>query len=153
MSQFRWNFASEVYFKQLNVETPLAVQNYPLSTAYIDVSAFERFGFLISVGATDSALSFQVKQDTSATETASIKNVTGALVSPTAADDNTDFLIEVDTSVLDSANGFKFVTLAAAGGTGNDYGSIIFFGWAARTKPVTQQTSFVSATHLASVVV
>lgn len=151
MSQFRWNIASEMLLKQLNVETALAVQNYPLSTAYIDVSGYERFAFIIMLGATDSVLGFQVKQDISATETASIKNVTGATVAPAATDDNTNFVIEVDTSALDTANGFKYVTLAATGGTGNDYGAILFVAWAAGTKPVVQEASFVAATHLASV--
>ncbi len=151
MSQFRFSFTKEIYFKQLNVETALAAANYPLSTAYIDVSAFERFGFLIQVGATDSVLGFQVKQDTSATETANIKNIAGAVVAPGAGDDNTDFFIEVGTDQLDTVNGFKYVTLAAIGGTGNDYASITFVGWAARDKPVTQPATFTS-THLASVV-
>lgn len=151
MSQSRFNLASEVYLKQLNVETALAAANYPLSGNYIDVSGYERFAFLIQVGATDSVLGFQVKQDTSATETASIKNITGATVAPGAGDDNTNFLIEVDCSQLDTVNGFKFVTLAATGGTGNDYASVTFLAWAAHTKPVAQEATFTS-THLASVV-
>jgi hypothetical protein len=144
MSQFRWNWYTEIYTKQLNVETALAAANYPLSGSYIDVSAFERFSILIHAGALDTACTFQVYQDTSATQTADIKVITSATRTVGTGDDNEDFIIEVGTDQLDTANGFKFVTVTVTGPTGNDYASFEFYGYAARTKPVTQPATLPS---------
>ncbi len=151
MSQFRWNWGTEIYTKQLNVETVLSDKNYPASVSYIDVSAFERVSFTIHAGIIGAdTVVCQVKQDTSATQTASIKNVTGATVSLVNGSDNTDFNIEIDTSFLDSANGFWFLTLAVSG-TGTDYAAIVFHGYAARSKPVTQPAGFPSANRVSIV--
>lgn len=136
------------YTKQLNVETALSAANYPTSTSYIDVNGFRRFAFEIHLGALDSALTFQVKQDTSATETASIKNVTGATITTGtsgAGADNYDLCIEVDAAALDTNNGFRYVTLAVSGPSGNDYACIVFKAWLGADLPVTQPATFRSA--------
>lgn len=133
------NLPEDIYLKLLNTEDALSVANYPLSTGYIDVSQFEKFGFLILAGALDSATTCQVKQDTSATETASIKNVTGAVVIVPADGDDKWYAIEVETRKLDVDNDFHYVTLAVSGPTGNDYAAILFYG-IPREMPVTQPT-------------
>jgi hypothetical protein len=126
----------------------LVAQNYPASGSYIDVSNYTHFAFMISLGAVDSALTPQVKQDTSATETASIKNISGAAESILATDDDDVFMIEVETARLDLANSFRYVTLNMAGAAGaNDYGTIHFFAWNARKMPVTQPSTFSSGNY------
>lgn len=134
------NLFEDLYWKLLNTEDAIADGNYPVSTAYIDVSGFERFGFLIAAGALDTQMVFQVKQDTSATETASIKNITGATVTIAANGDDKYYWIEVETRKLDINNSFKYVTLNQAGAAGgNDYAAILFYGVPA-IKPATQPT-------------
>ncbi len=140
-----------LYIKQLNVQTALSDANYPTSTSYIDVSQFRRFAFLVSLGSLDSAVVFQVKQDTSATETA-IKNVTGATFTAATSGvggDNYDYLIECETSALDENNSFRYVTLnVASTGGGNDYAAITFIGYDAREVPVTQPSTLPAADHI-----
>jgi hypothetical protein len=128
----------DVLIKQLNAEDALAAALYPTSTNFIDVQDFDRFAFLIAAGALDSALTLQVQQDTSATST-DLKDVDGAVVTIAATGDDKWYLIEVDTSKLDSNNGFHYVTLEVAGPAGgNDYGAILFFGFGKGSRPVTQ---------------
>jgi hypothetical protein len=125
--------------KANNFNTAIVDGNFPASTAYIDVSEFERFVFLVHAGTLNSALTLQVEQDTSATETASIKVVTGATDIVGTSDDDDVFMIEVETARLDIANGFRYVTLDVAGaGGGDDYLDIIFIGVNPRREPVTQ---------------
>jgi hypothetical protein len=129
-----------------NFNTAIADGNFPASTAYIDTTNYTHFAFKVRAGTLDSALTLQVKQDTSATETASIKNVTGATVTVGAGDDNELFLIEVETSQLDIANSFRYVTLAVSGAAGgNDYADILFEGWNARHRTVTQPATYPAA--------
>lgn len=119
--------------------TAIADGNFPASTAYIDVSNYEEFAFVVKAGSLNSALTCQVKQDTSATETAAVKNVTGAAATIGTTDDDDLFVIPVETANLDIANGFRYVTLAISGASGSDdYASVIFVGYNARHQPVTQ---------------
>ena len=121
----------------LNVETAVAAQLYPTSANFIDVSNYERFGFLIAAGALNSALTFQVQQATAANGTP--KDVTGAVTTVAATDDNKWHLIEVQTSALDANNDYRFVTLKATGAAGgDDYAAITFIGFNADSRPVTQ---------------
>lgn len=134
------NIPDDLYLKLLNTEDAIADGNYPASTAYIDVSDFERFGFLIMAGALDTQMVFQVKQDTSATETASIKNITGATVTVAANGDDKWYAIEVETRKMDLNNDFIYATLNQAGAAGgNDYAAILFYG-VPSVKPATQPT-------------
>lgn len=138
-----WNLGfklgDDVVIKQLNVEDVLTAANYPADGAYIDTVDLDRFAFLVQAGALDSVLTLQVKQDTSADETAAIKDVTGATVTIAATGDDKWYVVEVDTSALDSSNGFRYVTLNVAGAAGvNDYGAITFLGFGAGSRPVTQ---------------
>ena len=144
----RNNFYENVYKLKANAfNTAIVDGNFPASTAYIDVSEFTHFAFVVDAGTLNSALTAQVKQDTSATETGSIKNVTGATVTVGAGDDNDSFVIEVEAANLDIENGFRYVTLALSGAAGrDDYACVNFLGWNARHLPVTQPAEF--ATHV-----
>jgi len=89
-----------------------------------------------------------VKQDTSATETADIKDLTSATETIAADDDDQVFLVEFATEALDSGSNFHYVTLDVSGVAGaNDYGSVFFFGWNAKTLPVTQPSTFPATNH------
>lgn len=140
-------FSEDIYVQPANnFNTAITDGNFPASASYIDVSQFERFVFTIRAGTLDSALTCQVKQDTSATETANIKNVTGAVVVVGATDDNEIVTIEVETNHLDSNNDFRYVTLAVSGAGGaNDYLDVQFIGLNPDVKPVTQPAAYSQA--------
>jgi hypothetical protein len=140
----RNNQYENVYTEKCNeFVTAIAAGNFPASTAYIDVSNFTHFCFKIFAGTLDTALVCQVKQDTSATETASIKDVTGATLTVGTGDDNEWMIIEVEVAKLDINNNFRYVTLAVGGAAGsNDYLCIVFEGWAVRHVPVTQPAGY-----------
>lgn len=132
-------FHEENLVKMLNQEDAIAVAKYPASTAFIDVSEYESFAFLIGIGALTSELTFQVQQDTSATQTAGVKSVTDAVVVVPATGDDKWYAIEVQTNQLDKAGAFKYVTLSATGAAGaDDFGSIWFIGRHPGKAPVTQ---------------
>ena len=132
---------------QVNPETAIAdTTYYPLSGSFIDTRGFEMCTFHIQAGALDTALTFQVRQDTSATVTASVKALTDALEVVGTGDDGEDFLVEFETKKLDTANGFVFVSLYATGGSGsNDYAAIQCYLWNARDLPVTQGSNLPTA--------
>ncbi len=145
----RENVYRHVYTQVLNVETALSAANYPTSGSYIDVSAYRHCAFKIYVGAIDSATTCAVYQDTSATQTASIKALTSATVTVGTGDDNETFTIEFETNQLDVANSFKYVTLTLTGPAGsNDYACIVFEGWGAYTEPVTQPAAYPSTNYV-----
>jgi hypothetical protein len=121
----------------LNTEDAIGVQSYPASGAFIDVSGFSKFVFLIGAGALDSALTFQVQQAAAINGTP--KDVTGAVVIVAATDDDKWASVCVQCSKLDINNDYRFVTLKATGAAGgNDYAAIFFFGVDPSEKPVTQ---------------
>lgn len=113
---------------------------YPAT--YIDVTNFERFGFILQVGATDdTAVTMQLVQATSAAAAGS-KNITGAAITGTllaGTNDNKWAEVEVEQRKLDLPNDFRYVaaTIGATGGSAT-LASLLFFGFRARTYPVTQ---------------
>ncbi|MCI0726430.1 MAG: hypothetical protein L0332_06865 [Chloroflexi bacterium] len=135
-------FFEQVYRQQVKNPGALAAETVPAT--YIDVSDFERFGFMLEVGATDQAIDFKVVQATADDGTGS-KDVTGAAVAQLAGgdDDNTQVLIEIETRKLDINNGFHYVacTVGLTGGTGTT-GSIVFYGINPGKAPVTQPAAF-----------
>jgi hypothetical protein len=132
---------NDVFIQLLNTEDALTDgQRLPASGSFIDVSQFERFAFLIGAGALDTQTVFKVEQDTGATVTAGVKDVTGATITVTATGDDKWYLIEVDAALIDNENDFHFVTLNAAGPAGaNDFAAVFFLGFGAQ-QPVTQPT-------------
>jgi hypothetical protein len=146
------NLPEDVYFRLLNTEDALAAAKYPLSTLYYDVGQFEKFGFFIFLGALDSALTAQIYQDTSATQTASHKVITGAVATCAADMDDRWYCIEVETRKLDISNGFHYVTLDVAGPTGNDYGCIVFYGIPFK-MPATQLAAVTGEATTGTVIV
>ncbi|HBA90864.1 MAG TPA: hypothetical protein DCZ08_03520 [Anaerolineaceae bacterium] len=120
-------FSEAAKIVQLNVEVALAAASYPASGAFIDVSQFERFAFLVEAGVLDSEITCQVQQ--AATINGALKNVTDAVVVIAATGDSKWYLIEVQTARLDINNGYNYVTLTLTGPAGiNDFGAITFFG-------------------------
>lgn len=129
---------ADLYWKLLNTEDALADGNFPPSTAYEYVGDCQLFGWFIQAGALDSALTFQVKQDTGATQTASIKNIDTAAITVSATGDDKWYLLQVDPRYLDINHGFAYVTLALSGAAGaNDYAALLFFK-VPNSKPAVQ---------------
>ena len=147
----RFNFDDAVYVnKANNFNTAIVDGRFPASTAFIDVSNFTHFAFLVFAGTLNSALTCAVYQDTSATVTASVKAVTGASVIIGATDDDKWRSVEVEAARLDIANNFRYVTLDVSGaGGGDDYLCIVFVGWDARREPVTQPANYLEAVVVA----
>jgi hypothetical protein len=131
-------FSEAVYVQQL-VCASVTAQKLPASTGFIDVGTYSRFAFLIGIGAVDEASTYQVQQDKSATQTAAIKAVTGAVVIvPAATGDNKWYLIEVGCDQLDINNDFRYVTLDLTGPTdGDDIAAVYFLGFNDGKIPVT----------------
>ena len=128
-----------------NFGTAIVDGVFPASGSFVDLANFPWVMFIVRVGTLDSALVLQVHQDTSATQTASVKDVTGATLTVAADDDNELKVIEVQASQLDLANDFRFVTLDITGAAGaNDFLDIIVVGRDARHKPVTQPATVTS---------
>lgn len=139
----RRNWEYNQLFQKLNdFNTGLVAGNFPASGSYIDTTNLGTLYWLIQAGTLDTETACQVWQDTSATETASIKVVTGALATITVAKANEFFVIEVEQARLDIGNDFRFVTLIISGAAGgNDYASMMFVGDLVRHAPVTQPTA------------
>lgn len=118
--------------------TGIVAGKFPASASFISVAPYPYFAFLIRVGTLNSELTCQVQQDTSATQTAGVKNITGAVVTVEATDDNQLFYIEVESRVMDIQNSFLYVTLNVTGAAGaDDYLDIIFLGLQNKSMPVT----------------
>lgn len=137
----------DVYLQPVNnFGTAIVNGNFPASGSYIDVSQYERFAFAVRAGALTSELTLQVKQDTGATQTADIANVTGATATIAADDDNELVTIEVETRRLGINDGMRYVTLAVSGaGGGDDYLDILFIGLNPNDKPVEQPDAYSQA--------
>lgn len=136
------------YILPLNEEDVLANGNLPASAAYFDMANYKRVVFLVALGAVVDALTFAVKQDTSATETASIKAVANATVTIAATDDDKFAIIEVDESMLDVNNDFRYVTLTISGVATTNYAAITLLGVGATKVPVTQPTTLLEAVEV-----
>lgn len=135
--------------KENSFNTGLVDGRFPASGSFEEVGNYTHFAFLIFLGTLDSELTAQVYQDTSATETGSIKVITGAVATLAATDDNKWASIEVETAKLDIQNSFHFVTLNIAGAAGaNDYAAIVFMAWNARHAPVTQVANYDQAIEI-----
>jgi hypothetical protein len=147
----RFNLDDAVYINPCNnFNTAIVDGVFPASTLFIDVSNFTHFAFLVKVGTLNSALTLQVHQDTSATQTASVKDITGATLVVGAGDGDELKSIEVEAARLDIANNFRYVTLDITGAAGgDDYLSILFLGWNARRTPVTQPAAYSEAVVIA----
>lgn len=136
-------FSEEVRVLNCNAfSTALVDGKFPASGSFIEVSDFERFAFVVTAGATTSALTVKVQQATAANGTpADITNATAAI---SATDDNKVFVIEVETRKL-TLTGNRFVTLDLTGAAGgDDYASILFLGINPGATPVTQPATTVA---------
>ena len=122
-----------------NFNTALTDTVFPASGSFISVQPYAWICFLLRAGTLDSALTLQVRQDTGATQTASITDVTGAVVAISATADNELFFIEIEIKgALDLVN-FTHITLDVSGSGGaNDFVDMMWLGLNAKTVPVTQ---------------
>lgn len=113
----------------------LTAGNFPASGSFKDVSAYERFGFLVHVtSGSGSDISATVQQVTADDGTPA--DLSTDFTSPTLKlDSAADHMIEVDVSHL--SDGYKYATLTIAGG--NPVGCVVFLGLPKKTdRPVTQ---------------
>lgn len=142
------DFADNNYLASANnFNTAIVDGKFPASGSFISMSPYSRLVFLIRAGTLDSALTVQAYQDTGATQTGSVKVITGATVTVATDDDNELFWIEIQESQLDIANGFTHVTLDVAGAAGgNDYLDILYIGHQPKTAPVTQPATTTGVT-------
>lgn len=115
--------------------------SYPASGSFIDVSTYERFAFLIFVGATDDT-SVAAKVQAATAANGALTDVTGAAITATVlagTNDNKWAMIEVETRKLHLlGESYKYVTLTVAttGGTATISGAF-FIGWRIATLPPT----------------
>lgn len=117
---------------------------YPASASFIDMSGIEHGVFLVKLGGEDSAMTFAVYQDTSATATGSIAAVTSASQAAGTGDDNKFLTIEFNANQLNRAGGFRYVTLKQTGAAGsNDYCQVFFLGFGHRKQPVTKDAAWL----------
>jgi len=130
-------FTSAHKIQLLNTEDAVTAASYPASGAFIDVSQFERFVFLVAAGALNSATSCQVQQATAVN--GALKDITGAVVAIAATGDDKWYAVEVQTDRLDGNNDYRYVTLTLTGPAGgDDYAAILFIGVNPGEQPVTQ---------------
>ena len=139
-----FSFIEDIYYKPLKTpESALPSDggspHYPASGSMVDVSDFERFGFIVQAGALVHAITVQVKQASSKTETG-IKDIDDANVIFAATDDQTYKVIEVQVAKLDINNDFRYVSCEFTGGSNNDYLNAVFYGLHKGDRPVTQDT-------------
>ena len=124
-----------------NFNTGIVDGKFPASGSFIPAQPWLYITFLIRVGTLNSALTIQLQQDTSATQTANIKNALGATSAIVIAADDDDELqyIEVECRAALDLDGFTHFTLDITGAAGgDDYLDLIWIGHHAKTKPVTQ---------------
>lgn len=146
-------FEDEVYCVKCNDFNTVVAANdrLPVTGSFIDMAPFSHGVFLIGIGTEDTATTFQVYQDTSATETADIKVVTSAsqLVPDNA--DNKWMTIEFNANQMDQDNDFRYVTLVSSAGAGNnDYYCVFFLGFGAKKMPVSQETNYAYSVSVVS---
>ena len=133
-------FQEEVYIqKVLDPVDNTGAGAATVPATYIDVSDFERFVFLLSIGNMTGTLDMQVVQAQDGAGTGS-KNIANAVITQLgASDDNKQVLVEVEVRKLDINNGFHFVaiTLTEAGSSAQ-LADAFFFGINPGNAPVTQ---------------
>lgn len=139
---FRRTFSEQVYMQFCN-EFGTALVDGKFPATYIPMTEFESGVFIVKLGTFDSAIDVQVYQAKTAAG-GDAKVLTGAAKTDIAATDDGKYLsIQFDTSNLDIANDFAYVSLdVASAAGGNDYADILFLGLGARREPVTQPASY-----------
>lgn len=129
--------------------TAATVAKNPASTGFRSVVGFESFVIVAVAHGLTSALTLQVQQDTSATQTAGIKNITGAAVTIPADGDDKIYTIEVQVNEMDINNSFKYITVDVTGAAGgDDYVTILFIGRNPTKMPVTQTADVAQSVNV-----
>lgn len=146
-----FQFENDVYCVKCNsFNTAISASSrYPASASFVDMQGIDHGVFLIGAGTLTTAANWQVYQDTSATETADIKVITGAVAAELDTDDNKWFTVEFDAEDLDRANAFRYVTIVPSAGTGgDDYACVFFLGFGNKKTPVTQPANYAYHTSV-----
>lgn len=136
-------FESVYFEKALDPQDNTGNGAATIPSTYIDVSDFDYFAFLVSVGTHDGTLDAQVVQAT-ASDGSDSKNVANAAITQLVdANDNEQAGIVVETRQLDINNDFRYValTLTEAATTGQ-LADVWFMAWNAGEEPVTQHSDF-----------
>lgn len=135
-------FTENVYVQQIiNPSANVTDASYPASGSFIDVSSYERFAFLVFVGATDDTSVTATVQAASAANGA-LTTVTSAAITATviaSGNPNKWAMIEVETRklhLLGASHKFATLTVAATGGSATIMGGF-FFGWRTAKLPPT----------------
>lgn len=141
------NLPKEVYFQQaLAPATDLGAAIVPAT--YIDVTQFERFGFVVLMGTSNrTTATIQIVQATAAAGTGS-KNVTGA-VNTTTPTTGQWAVVDCSADQLDINNGFRYVAVqcAVAGGTAGA-AAVLFYGVRPRNESVTPDANLAQVVIL-----
>lgn len=128
-------------------------QYLPASTAFLDMSGYDRVAFWVGLGGIADALTFAIYADTSATVTGNVAAVTGATKTIAATDDGKWVCIECAAANIGALNTssltYRYVTLKVSGVSGNNYGVVVAQQW--RGGPVDLAVS--QSASLMSVVV
>lgn len=144
-------FGENVYIDMVVVPTANPTDGTHPAT-YIDVSDCERFAFYRFCGSSDdTSVTMKVVQATSSAGAGS-KDVSGAAITATSlgsGETNQLAGVEVQTSMLDINNGFRYVAVAhtATGGSATAT-AILFFKWRTASTPVTQPASVAEIVYL-----
>jgi hypothetical protein len=113
--------------------------SYPTSGNFVNVGGAHRFAVVGIVNAVNSAITVQAQQ--AITVDGTPKNIAGAayVIPDDGSADGKWFIINVDTALMDSNNGYKFVTVAVSGAAGNnDTVTLLLLEFAGEKIPVTQ---------------
>lgn len=142
------DFAKNVYWTVIaGGKTALTdATYYPASGSFIDTNGYDHVCIQIYmdlVGTPD----FSVYQATAADGTP--KALTGAAKTDVVtADDGKWFTIEFPVAALDTANGYRYITVLVAAGSSTDYANISVLLYRARNTPVTQPAGYYDAVLL-----
>lgn len=112
-----WNRSFHEQFL-VDMIAPQLVDNASVTSSWLPLTNAVRICALLAVGATDITLDAKFEQATDSSGTGA-KDVTGAAITQMAAtDDNKYKSIDLESALVDTANGFNHVRLKVAVGDG-----------------------------------
>lgn len=113
---------------------------YPTSGNFLDVAGFDHVAILFYMDLVATP-DFTVQQATAVNGTP--KDIAGAAKTDiVTGDDGKWFSIEFPVSALDVANGYRYITVLVAAGSGTDFANITVMLYRARELPVTQPAGY-----------
>ena len=144
---FNGTFHENMYVLGVSPPADTDSASVPASGSYINVSEFNKFGFIVYLGSMGSSGDFRVKSATS--KTATLVTVTDAEKTDQTAttDNNKWFSFEVESAKLPTTH--RYVTLVVTSCSGTSLWSAMFLGWECRHGSPTQSTGYDSHTVIA----